>query len=101
MSQTHFIAELEVLFEIDRKFKQECSIQMESKGESESNILSKYDELERNASQPSPQLGLIKATVLKKSNQRRTAVAHCSKTDHGTVSPPQGGCRFYFIFLFN
>lgn len=73
---------------------------MESKGESESNILIKYDELERNASQSSPQLGLIKATVLKMSNQNCT-VAHCSKTDHRTLSSPQEGCFFlnYFILF--
>lgn len=67
---------------------------MESKGGSESNILIKYDELERNASQSSPQLGLINATVLKMSNQHSTAVPHCSKTDQRTVSSSQGGCFF-------
>lgn len=73
---------------------------MESKGESESNILIKYDKLERNASQSTPQLGLIKATVLKMSNQHSTAVAHCSKSDHCTFSSPQGGdffCCFFFV----
>lgn len=68
-AQARLVAHFEVLFKSDRKFKQERSIQMESKGESESNILIKYDELGRNASQLSPQLGLIKATVLKMSNQ--------------------------------
>lgn len=68
-AQTGIVAHFEVLFKSDRKFKQERSIQMESNGESESNILIKYDELGRNASQSNPQLGLIKATVLKMSNQ--------------------------------